>query len=281
MSVMPPPVMSEDQARALMGSGLAKAELEFLMSLTVPLFWVLREGEKRFRVRNGSAFFLNVGAGPFAVTAQHVIEQLNQDKHAGNVVAVQLGELPLDLAGKNVIIAAHEQLDIATFRITPEEVAALGKTILTGSQQQWPPLPPQQDRGVYFGGFPGTETIWTSPQEISFGALPAGGIASSISEIDVSSLIEREHLIPLLGEGIPPPDYNFGGISGGPMLSVVERNGVRSWALAGVIYEGPNPSPDPEQAVAGLEIIRARRARFICPDGTLDIARWAQLHSAA
>jgi hypothetical protein len=272
--------MSEEQARALMSSGLAKAELEFLMSITVPLFWVLREGEKRFRVRNGSAFFLDAGAGPFVVTAYHVIEELNRDQHVGNVVAVQIGDLPLDLAGRNTIIAAHEELDITTFRITPEEVETLGKTILTGSQQQWPPLPPQQDRGVYFGGFPGTETIWMSPREISFGALPAGGVASSISEIDVSSLIEREHLIPVLGEGIPPPDYNFGGISGGPMLSVIEHKSVRSWALAGVIYEGPNPSPDQEQAVAGLEIIRARRAHFICPDGSLDARRWADLSPA-
>ena len=80
MNAISPPVMSEEQARALMSSGLAKVELEFLMSLTVPLFWVLREGEKCFRVHNGSAFFLNAGAGLFAVTAHHVIKQLNHDQ---------------------------------------------------------------------------------------------------------------------------------------------------------------------------------------------------------
>jgi len=47
---------------------------------------------------------------------------------------------------------------------------------------------------VYFAGFPGCD-------------------------IDVSSQIEREYLIPVLGEGLPPENFNFGGISGGPMLS--------------------------------------------------------------
>jgi hypothetical protein len=30
-------------------------------------------------------------------------------------------------------------------------------------------------------------------------------------------------------------------MSGGPMLTVIETSTIRSWALAGVIYEGPNP----------------------------------------
>jgi hypothetical protein len=121
------------------------------------------------------------------------------------------------------------------------------------------------------------ETRWLSPREISFGAAPGSGIASSVSEKDISSQIERERLIAVLGQGLPPENFDFGGISGSPMLSVVEQNGLRSWSLAGVIYEGPNPSSDAAQAIAGLEIIRARRAHFILPDGTLDVARWAEL----
>ena len=58
---------------------------------------------------------------------------------------------------------------------------------------------------------------------------------------------------------------------------VIETGVIRSWSLAGVIYEGPNPSPDETQAIAGLEIIRARRAHFILPDGKLDVQRWNQL----
>ena len=270
-----PPIRDEQHARAIMAGGLGRAELEFATSITAPLYWIIREAPDRYRVRNGSAFFLDAGEGVFAVTAQHVIEGLRRDSAAGNVVAVQLGlDLPLDLAGRHVIIAEHSGIDIATFRITEGEIAALGKTKLTGWQTAWPPGPPQQDRGVYYCGFPGIGTIWLSPREISFGAAPGGGIASSISEKDVSSMIEREHLIAVLGDGIPPENFDFGGMSGGPMLMVIETKVFRSWSLAGVIYEGPNPATDEAQAIADLEIIRARRAHFILPDGRLDVARW-------
>jgi hypothetical protein len=261
-----------------MAAGLGRAELEFVASITAPLYWIIREDEKQYRVRNGSVFFLDAGTGPFAVTANHVIDGWQRDCAVGNVVALQLGlDLRIDLGGKNAIIASHTDLDIATFRITAAEIQSIGKTTLTGYQRAWPPGPPQQDRGIYYAGFPGKETIWLSPTEISFGVVPGGGIASSVSDRDVSTLIERQHLVAVLGQGLPPEDYDFRGMSGGPMLTVIETSAIRSWALAGVIYEGPNPSPDEAEAIAGLDIIRARRAYFILPDGQLDIPRWEAL----
>ena len=260
-----------------MAAGLGKAELEFVTSIAAPIFWVIREESGRCRWRNGSAFFLDAGAGPFAVTAQHVIAGWRTDHCSGNVGALQISGLPIDFTGQNQIINAHEGLDIATFRIGQEEIDKIGKTVLTGNQSAWPPPPPQQDRGVYFSGFPGIETHLISSNEFSFGAAPGHGVASSVSETDVSSLIERADLIGVLGNGVPPEYYDFGGLSGGPMLTVIEHSGLRSWALAGVIYQGPNPSTDPTEAVAGLEIIKARRAHFILPDGTLDGRRWDSL----
>jgi len=55
---------------------------------------------------------------------------------------------------------------------------------------------------------------------------------------------------------------------------MITQNQLRSWALAGVIYQGPNTSESPEEAIAGLEIIKARRAHFILPSGRLDTGLW-------
>jgi hypothetical protein len=52
------------------------------------------------------------------------------------------------------------------------------------------------------------------------------------------------------------------------MLTVVE-NGVRSWRLAGIVYEGPNVSTNAGEALPGFEVIRARRSDFIGEDGYL------------
>jgi hypothetical protein len=126
-----------------MSSGLGKAELEFVMSLTAPLFWVIRERDEEYRVRNGSAFFVDAGQGLFGVTADHVLKGLSADRAGHDVVAFQIGDLPFDGA-KNAIIASNDLIDIATFRITREELRKLGKTALTGYQRRWPPLPPLQ-----------------------------------------------------------------------------------------------------------------------------------------
>jgi hypothetical protein len=41
-----------------------------------------------------------------------------------------------------------------------------------------------------------------------------------------------------------------------------------------MIYQGPNPCDDPRESITGLQIIKARRAHFILPNGQLDKSRW-------
>jgi hypothetical protein len=266
---------SIEEAKAIMRGGLGEAELRLVTSFCAPLYWAVRLPD-RVICRNGTAFFLNPGEGVFGVTASHVVEEgwrasrLTEDagplRLAGNGTS-----LALDWDAR--VIDAHPKIDIATFRLTEAEIRSLGKFVLTGSQTVWPPGPPQDRRGIYYCGYPGVGTRHPSLQDVVFGALPGSGIATSVSEKDISTLIERQHLMPALGDHIPPENFAFGGISGGPMLTVVQ-GALRSWALAGVIYQGPNTSENPQEAIAGLEIIKARRAHFILPDGMLDIARW-------
>jgi hypothetical protein len=65
-------------------------------------------------------------------------------------------------------------------------------------------------------------------------------------------------------------------MSGGPVIKIVDTP-IRSWALAGVIYRGPNISVDPDQAIEGFKLISARRSHFILPDGRLDMTQWRSL----
>lgn len=274
--------LTEAEARAIMRR-LGKAEGELAATLAIPLNWVIREEAGHLRARNGTAFVMSTGERVFGVTAHHVLEGWRTDRERHNVVGLQLGDQPFEPEGRHAIIAERPDIDLATFQFTREEVRRTGpgKTVLEGYQSQWPPVPPEQGRGIYFAGFPGVEKIWLSRSEISFGAAYAGGIASSVSELDVSSLIERDWIMPVEGgPPLPPENYDFQGISGGPMLTVIHYKGLlRTWALAGVIYQGPNTESDPDRAIPGLEIIKARRAHFILPDGSLDVSRWDSLQS--
>jgi hypothetical protein len=271
--------LSIEEGKAVMRGGLGKFELELVTSFCAPLYCAMRDQNGNICSRNGTAFFLDAGNGLFGVTAAHVVEGLRKLRDTD-------GAGPLRLAGNGTsvqidwderAIDIHSEIDIATFRIEHGEVTVLGKNVLTGFQKQWPPDPPVVRCGIYYSGYPGVGTRRPSPQEAIFGATPGSGIASSVSERDISTLIEREHLIPMLGGGIPPENFDFRGISGGPMLMVIQGGHLRSWALAGVVYQGPNTSENPDEAIGGLEIIRARRAHFILSNGKLDTARWHSL----
>lgn len=110
-----------------------------------------------------------------------------------------------------------------------------------------------------------------------FGVLFGTGLVSSINDRDVSSLLEREYLEPLDGEGMVPENYNFGGISGSPLIYFTLRGGLFVNALAGIIVSGPNPSTDPDESIPGFELFQSRRAHFIRADGTLDHSLWTSL----
>jgi hypothetical protein len=48
-------MLSIDEAKAVMRSGLGKAELEFVTSITTPLWWVLREGDVVGTIRSSAS----------------------------------------------------------------------------------------------------------------------------------------------------------------------------------------------------------------------------------
>ena len=143
-------------------------------------------------------------------------------------------------------IAMDREIDIATFRARAK---AIGKEVLTGHQKAWPPAPPEVGAGIYYAGYPGIGTWHPSPREAVFGIVRGSGIAHSVSERDVCTQLEREYLTAAkVGEGVPPENFDFRGMSGGLMLTVIQ-NRLRSWSLAGVIYQGPRTSADEGQAI--------------------------------
>jgi len=271
-------IVTPEEQKAIISSGLGKYELQLVNSFNAPLFWTIRKEDGTLGFRNGTAFFLNAGQRPFGVTAWHVVEGWKRSRAEQGGERLQLAgdqnSLAIDWAAR--VIDEDPAIDIATFFLTDDEVKSLGKTVMTGAQKRWPPQPPPKDCVLYYCGFPAVGTRQHPLGGPLFGALPGMGTATSVSDKRISILLEREYLVPLLGGGIPPENFDFGGVSGGPVIKIVETS-IRSYALAGIVYQGPNTTNDPDQAIPGFELISARHAHFILPDGRLDLARWRSL----
>ncbi len=108
-------------------------------------------------------------------------------------------------------------------------------------------------------GSPGISPLKVGPRELSFAPLPALMIATSVSDRQISCQFEREYLVQAPGFQEPRPHYETGGMSGGPLFTVVERGGISRWHLGAVIKEGN----------ASLDIVTAAPADCILKDGRL------------
>ena len=204
------------------------------------LWWLWRTQEKDaytpLKPSQGSIFLLDCGRGPFAVTADHVFEQFLEDRAERRVRSRQIGNIGFNPEERLIARGKHLGLDIATFRVTAEEIAATGKRIVQGTDGVWPP-PPNVAEAVFFGGFPGAERLPLAAHEISLGLHSAMVPLTSFTDYQLCCQMDREYQVDIRGHGLPPEGYDLGGVSGGPMLQPVYRDGVWGWRLIGVLSE--------------------------------------------
>jgi hypothetical protein len=192
-----------------------------------------------------------------AVTAQHVIEGFKRAKDSDPSTVCQIGNLPFDPVARLVDVGV--KADIATLDVKDNELHRIDKQPMT----LWPPDPPDgDDRGVLLAGYPAAAIIIDdNPRSRGFGIYAATGVAQRVTDWQLSCTIEWENIKPRrAGFGnVPPKNYDIGGMSGGPVLSVRERRGIWSFPLAAVISEGR----------AETDTIVAERADCIRADGTI------------
>jgi len=210
--------------------------------------------------RQGSMFFLDCGREPFAVTAGHVFEQFVEDRRLRRVRSCQIANIPFNPEERLIPWGKDLGLDVATFKVTPEEIAATGRKIVRGTDGAWP-APPNPNEAVFFGGFPGGERDSIGPHEMVLGLHRAIQRLTSFTEHQLCCQFAREDWIDVGGIGLAPVGYDLGGASGGPMLQPVFVDGAWGWRLVGVVSEAVS--------VEGFERVTAVRAHFILPDGRL------------
>lgn len=259
---MNPPITKEEAIELVRGP-LGDAALKSVAKFAAPIFWESRPKKESSPIKNGTVFLADFGEGCFAVTADHVYQSYLGDKAAIPQTPCWIAPEAFDDGAKDAIafdleerlIDRLEDIDIATFRVTESEANAIGTSITS----LWPPIVPGIGQAVVFSGYPGNERLEVGPRELSFAPYPALTIAKSVSERQITCQFEHEYLVQAPGFQEPKPFFETGGMSGGPLFTVVERNGISRWHLGGVIKEGNS----------SLDILIASRADCILKDGRL------------
>jgi hypothetical protein len=262
-----PPPEAWALARGDYGRELAKAVLTY----PAFVFWVAGDtvGGMDDEIRSGTTFFLDCGEGPFGVTAGHVYEGHKARADATGILC-QIGRPSGSSTGffdlRKRLIAHSESPDIATYKVSPEEIARIGARIV--KPKEWPPKPPRIDDTVAFVGFPGSGREITAPRRIAFEAFHGAAFVESVSPEKISCPIPREWIVPIKGMRLPDPGEDTAGLSGGPLICF-DRGDVVSWRLLGVICDGGGGAHEGEGGPF-LDVVVGARADLINADGTIN-----------
>lgn len=245
--------LTKAEAIALMKSAFGKEVRRTAVDYVAPFLWSFPTDRGDRDARNGSAFIVKGDNRLFLVTARHVFERFKLAKeHFGPAVRCQICNVGFDPEQR--LIDTDPALDISTFEFSEEEAQRTGKTVMS-----FQPLVPEWGKGVFFAGFPGRERRRLDARTIESGVFTGWTVAASVSERQISGRLDRDFQIDLEGQITIPPGYDIGGVSGAPLMTVVQSEHLWSWRLGGIMTEFSR----------NLEIFFATRADFIRPDGTL------------
>jgi len=212
-----------------------KQYLKIATSYSIPLFW----GKSDLGISaNGTAFILETNERMFVVTAAHVYRSYLEQKLKEEIDFCQLSKMDFDLESRLISIPESDEIDIATFEISQDEIESIGANTLRGSNESWPPPRPSEGNMVVVSGFPGLERLRKQDDYYSFGYYCFNTPVSSISNRHFGCSFDRKYWKDALGKGLPPENYDMGGVSGAPAIALIKsETGVVSWRLAGIVYE--------------------------------------------
>jgi hypothetical protein len=241
--------LSDDERAALFRGPYGRELLKAIQPCVAPFYWTSRLAESL--PSNGSAFIVKTSAALFGITARHVYDEYKEQVDQVPTAVCRLLNLEIDLRAR--LISRGNESDVVTFEIRPFELNDLNM-----QPAPWPPWIPKVNHAVIIAGFPGIGKRFTG-SSITFGLYHALIGVDSVSDRDISMVRPPDdEVVDVVGKGLPPRGFDMGGMSGGPVIAVLEDS-VVSWALSGVIYEcGTN-----------FEITKAVRADLIGEDGMI------------
>lgn len=254
--------ISLDKAKELLAGDLGDVYRRILKDCCVPIYWFRLDTNDVAIAHNGTLTIVQTPKKLLGVTAAHVLHQYQSNLNRGAVRLQLMNEVVDDLCDR--MIDVSDRLDIATFALDDGLVKRLGCTPLG----VWPPRPPQEGKGIMVAGYPGVERIESKDFTVNFGLFTVIGVARTVTDKQITWLLEREHQLANAKIPAPPPEYDLGGISGGPLISWIEsENFILHYCLSGIVVEHPDYKNNKD--IPAIERLIAIRADAISESGRI------------
>jgi hypothetical protein len=240
-----------------------EAVADLTMKVARPLIWHnVREPWPK-RLFGGSCFILRFDAGLIGVTAEHVIRAFEEAKKSSAQIVCLLRTVPFDILG--AIVGRNAELDIATFRLTEDELTR-SEAIAIDCRAEWPPPEPDKGTALSLAGFPEELKKASSYSSVQFAAYVNMPFAEDVTDRDIIATYDpqRDMRVRAAPE-LPDLGANLSGCSGGPVLMHVQRNGCHRWFPAGLILRGPRADATPRE----YDTFQFRRIHFVNADGSI------------
>lgn len=250
--------ISVEKAKELLSGDLGEVYREILRGCVIPIYWFPLNKKNQSILHNGTVTLLETPKRIVGITAWHVLESYNNDRRVKKVRLQLMSQVVDDLLERK--IDHSNRLDIATFDIDDRLIRNLGKEV--SPLRGWPPQPPQEGRAIMLAGYPGIDRKEPTNFKVNFGLFTALGVARVVSDEKITWSVDGEFFINNQKVKQLPPNYDLGGISGGPIISWFETsNYISYYKLSGIIT----------QANQTLENVISKRADFINDDGTITL----------
>jgi hypothetical protein len=221
------------------------------------------------RPRGASAFILQFERGFIAVTADHVLQEYSASLEADDRTICQIGNCQVWL--ERSLVARNAKLDIATFEVVQSQLKDIGADTID-CRGQWPPPNVEVGDTITLTGFLDEQRRRFAANRYDMPAWGAHGIAEAITETDIVTIYEPEHVLTVnTSVPKPPLGLNLSGCSGGPCFLVKTVKGLLRWFPVGLIYRGPRKEPGVDAGeFASFDQIRIRRLHFLKSDGAIE-----------
>jgi hypothetical protein len=233
-----------------------------------PIWWYdWQQPFEKLKITGASCFVLRFKTAYIGVTAAHVVNQLLEARRYTASLDCRLQLTPFNLL--YTVIETNDDLDIATFRISEEQVRSSGVQAFDVSAK-WPPeIPIGREMPIQLVGFPEClREIDYAGGSVKCGAYRALALVEDYNDREIITIYDPEQ-----SQGSPrllPLGFNMSGCSGGPAVIHHTRNFIHRWYPAGLILRGPLGQGEGDSA--NYDTIRIRRIDSIDPAGHIQVA---------